>query len=237
MGTRGKKYQQAAQLVDRARTYQPREAIELAKKASYVKFDETVEVHLRMGVDPRHADQQVRGVTLLPHGLGKRVRILVLTQGEGLKLAEEAGADYAGGDELVKRIEDGWLDFDITIATPDMMPKIGKLGRILGPRGLMPNPKSGTIAPAEDLPRVIAEARKGRLEFKLDRTALIHLPIGKLSFEEDKLLENLATVVEAVTKAKPSGAKGQYIKSISLATSMGPGIKLDLKPTLSLTAA
>lgn len=237
MGKRGKKYQQAAQQVDRARTYQPREAIELAKKASYVKFDETVELHLRMGVDPRHADQQVRGVTLLPHGLGKRLRILVLTQGEGLKVAEEAGADYAGGDELVKRIEDGWLDFDITIATPDMMPKIAKLGRILGPRGLMPNPKSGTIAPAEDLPRVIAEARKGRLEFKLDRTALIHLPIGKLSFDEDKLLENLATVVEAVVKARPSGAKGQYIKSISLATSMGPGIKLDLKPTLSLTAA
>ncbi len=237
MGKRGKKYQQAAQLVDRDRTYEPREAIELAKKASYVKFDETVELHLRMGVDPRHADQQVRGVTLLPHGLGKRLRILVLTQGEGLKLAEEAGADYAGGDELVKQIEDGWLDFDITIATPDMMPKIGKLGRILGPRGLMPNPKSGTIAPAEDLPRVIAEARKGRLEFKLDRTALIHLPIGKVSFEEDKLLENLATVVEAVVKARPSGAKGQYIKSISLATSMGPGIKLDLKPTLSLTAA
>ena len=237
MGKRGKKYQQAAQLVDRDRTYQPREAIELAKKASYVKFDETVELHLRMGVDPRHADQQVRGVTLLPHGLGKRVRILVLTQGEGLKLAEEAGADYVGGDELVKKIEDGWLDFDITIATPDMMPKIAKLGRILGPRGLMPNPKSGTIAPAEDLPRVISEARKGRLEFKLDRTALIHLPIGKLSFEEDKLLENLATVVEAVVKARPSGAKGQYIKSISLATSMGPGIKLDLKPTLSLTAA
>jgi len=237
MGKRGKKYQQAAQLVDRDRTYEPREAIELAKKASYVKFDETVELHLRMGVDPRHADQQVRGVTLLPHGLGKRLRILVLTQGEGLKLAEEAGADYVGGDELVKRIEDGWLDFDITIATPDMMPKIAKLGRILGPRGLMPNPKSGTIAPAEDLPRVIAEARKGRLEFKLDRTALIHLPIGKVSFEEDKLLENLATVVEAVVKARPSGAKGQYIKSISLATSMGPGIKLDLKPTLSLTAA
>jgi large subunit ribosomal protein L1 len=237
MGKRGKKYQQAAQLVDRDRTYEPREAIELAKKTSYVKFDETVELHLRMGVDPRHADQQVRGVTLLPHGLGKRLRILVLTQGEGLKLAEEAGADYAGGDELVKNIEDGWLEFDITIATPDMMPKIAKLGRILGPRGLMPNPKSGTIAPAEDLPRVIAEARKGRLEFKLDRTALIHLPIGKVSFEEDKLLENLATVVEAVVKAKPSGAKGQYIKSISLATSMGPGIKLDLKPTLSLTAA
>ena len=198
--------------MDRARTYEPREAIQLAKKVSYVKFDETVELHFRIGVDPRHADQQVRGVTLLPHGLGKRLRILVLTQGEGLKAAEEAGADHVGGDELVKRIEEGWLDFDITIATPDMMPKIGKLGRILGPRGLMPNPKSGTIAPAADLPRVIAEARKGRLEFKLDKTALIHLPIGKLSFEEDKLLENLATVVEAVTKARPSGAKGQYIK-------------------------
>jgi large subunit ribosomal protein L1 len=237
MAKRGKKYRQAAELVDRARTYEPREAIELAKKASYVNFDETVELHFRIGVDPRHADQQVRGVTLLPHGLGKRLRILALTQGEGLKAAEEAGADYVGSDELVKKIEDGWLDFDITIATPDMMPKIGKLGRILGPRGLMPNPKSGTVASPQDLPRVIAEARKGRLEFKLDKTALIHLPIGKLSFEEDKLLENLATVVEAVVKARPSGAKGQYIQSISVATSMGPGIKLDLKPTLSLTVA
>ena len=218
-------------------TYEPGEAIKLAKKAAYAKFDETVELHFRMGVDPRHADQQVRGVTLLPHGVGKRVRILVLTQGEGLKIAEDAGADYVGGDELVKRIEDGWLDFDIAIATPDMMPKIGKLGKILGRRGLMPNPKSGTIASAADLPRVIKEARQGRLEFKLDKTALIHLPIGKLSFDDEKLLENLAAVVEAVVKARPSGAKGQYIKSISLTTSMGPGIGLDLKPTLSLAAA
>ena len=237
MAKRGKKYQEAAKLVDRNMTYEPREAIKLAKKAAYAKFDETVELHFRMGVDPRHADQQVRGVTLLPHGVGKRVRILVLTQGEGLKIAEDAGADYVGGDELVKRIEDGWLDFDVAMATPDMMPKIGKLGKILGRRGLMPNPKSGTIASVADLPRVIKEARQGRLEFKLDRTALIHLAIGKLNFDDEKLLDNLAAVVEAVVKARPSGAKGQYIKSISLTTSMGPGIRLDLKPTLSLSTS
>ncbi|GAH55186.1 unnamed protein product, partial [marine sediment metagenome] len=225
MARRGKKYEEAAKLVDRNMTYEPREAIKLAKKAAYAHFDETVELHFRMGVDSRHADQQVRGVTLLPHGVGKRVRILVFTQGEGLKVAEDAGADYVGGDELVKRIEDGWLDFDIAMATPDMMPKIGKLGKILGRRGLMPNPKSGTIASVADLPRVIKEARQGRLEFKLDRTALIHLAIGKLNFDDEKLLDNLAAVVEAVVKARPSGAKGQYIKSISLTTSMGPGIR------------
>lgn len=237
MARRGKKYEEAAKLVDRNMTYEPREAIKLAKKAAYAHFDETVELHFRMGVDSRHADQQVRGVTLLPHGVGKRVRILVFTQGEGLKVAEDAGADYVGGDELVKRIEDGWLDFDIAMATPDMMPKIGKLGKILGRRGLMPNPKSGTIASVADLPRVIKEARQGRLEFKLDRTALIHLAIGKLNFDDEKLLDNLAAVVEAVVKARPSGAKGQYIKSISLTTSMGPGIRLDLKPTLSLSTS
>jgi large subunit ribosomal protein L1 len=233
MAKRGKKYQEAAKLVDRTRTYEPGEAIEITKKASYAKFDETVELHFRLGVDPRHADQQVRGVALLPNGLGKRVRVLVFTQGEGMSAAEESAADYVGGDELIKRIEEGWLDFDVAIATPDMMPKIGKLGRILGRRGLMPNPKSGTIAAPEDLPRIIQEARKGRVEFKLDKTALLHMPIGKLSFAEDKLLENLTTAVEAVVSAKPSGAKGRYIESIFLATSMGPGIKLDLRSTLS----
>ncbi len=237
MTKQGKKYQQAANLVDSTRAYEPQEAIELAKKASYARFDETVELHFRLTLDPRRADQQVRGVTLLPHGLGKRVRILVLTQGEGLRTAEEAGADHVGGDDMVKKIEEGWLDFDVTIATPDMMPKMGKLGRVLGPRGLMPNPKSGTVVSAEDLPRVIAEARKGRVEYKLDRTALIHVSIGKLSFDDQKLLENMTAVVEAVVKARPSGAKGQYIKSISLTTTMGPGIKLALNPTLTLTAA
>jgi large subunit ribosomal protein L1 len=237
MAKRGKRYQEAAQQVDRAKAYESREAIELAKRTSYANFDETVELHFRLGVDPRHADQQVRGVALLPHGLGKEVRIVVFTQGEGERVAEEAGADYAGGDELVRKVEAGWLDFDVALATPDMMPKIGKLGKILGRRGLMPNPKSGTIASVEELPAVIETARKGRVEFKLDKTALIHLPIGKVSFDEEKLLENLAAAVEAVVKARPSGAKGQYIKAISLATSMGPGIMLNLRPTLSLTTA
>lgn len=237
MAKHGKKFQQADQLVDKTNTYHPGEAIELAKKAAYARFDETVELHLRLGVDPRHADQQVRGVTLLPHGLGKKVRILVFTQGEGVKLAEDAGADHAGGDELIKKIEEGWLDFDTAIATPDMMGKVGKLGKILGRRGLMPNPKSGTVVNTTDLPRVIKDASQGRVEFKLDKTAIIHVPLGKLSFKDDQLLDNLSTVVEAVLRAKPSGAKGQYIKSAYLSTTMGPGISLDLKPTLTLSTS
>jgi len=237
MGKQGKKHLEALNKVDRTKTYHPQEAISLAKQVSYAGFDETVELHLRMGVDPRHADQQVRGVTLLPNGLGKAVRVLVFTQGETEKTARDAGADYVGGDEMVKKIENGWLEFDVTIATPDMMPKIGKLGKVLGRRGLMPNPKSGTVAQPADLPQVIADARKGRVEFKLDKTAIIHTPIGKISFDDEKLLENLAAIVDAVVKAKPSGAKGQFIRSASLTTSMGPGIKLDLTPTLSLTSA
>jgi large subunit ribosomal protein L1 len=237
MGKHGRKYSEASGKVDSTRTYHPQEAISLAKEASYTGFDETVELHLRMGVDPRHADQQVRGVALLPNGLGRAVRILVFTQGESEKAARDAGADHVGGDELVKKIEDGWLEFDVAIATPDMMPRIGKLGKILGRRGLMPNPKSGTVSQPADLPRVIADARKGRVEFKLDKTAIIHTPLGKVSFDDDKLLENLGAVVDAVVKAKPSGAKGQFIKSASLATSMGPGIKLDLAPTLALTTS
>ncbi|MFQ5987458.1 MAG: 50S ribosomal protein L1 [Dehalococcoidia bacterium] len=236
MAKQGKKYQEAAKLVDRDRLYDPKEAIELARKASYANFDETVELHLHMNLDPRHADQQVRGVALLPHGLGKRVKVLVFTQGEAVRIAEEAGADHVGGDDLVKRIEEGWLDFDVAIATPDVMGKVSKLGKSLGRRGLMPNPKSGTIVPPQDLPRVIGDARKGRVEFRMDRTAIIHLPVGKLSFDDDKLLENLATVVETIMKARPSGAKGQYIRSASLTTSMGPGIKLDLRPTLAMRA-
>ncbi len=233
----GKNYQEAVKLLDKTQTYHPREAIELAKKAAYSRFDETVELHLRMGVDPRNASQQVRGVALLPHGLGKTVRVLVFAQGEAVKIAETAGADFAGGDELVKKIEGGWLDFDTAIATPDMMGKVGKLGKILGRRGLMPNPKSGTVVPAGDLPRVIDDARKGRVEFKLDRTAIIHLPLGKVSFEDDKLMGNLVAVVEAIVKAKPSGAKGQYVRTATLTTTMGAGIRLDLKPTLSLTSS
>ena len=237
MTRHGKNYQQAVKLLDKAKAYPPREAIELAKKMAHARFDETVELHLRMGVDPRNASQQVRGVTLLPYGLGKKVRVLVFAQGEAEKIAEVAGADFVGGDELIKKIEDGWLDFDTAIATPDMMGKVGKLGKILGRRGLMPNPKSGTVVPANDLPRVIGDARKGRVEFKLDRTAIIHLPLGKVSFEDDKLMGNLAAVVEAVVKAKPSGAKGQYVRTASLTTTMGAGIKLDLRPTLSLTSS
>jgi len=233
----GKKYQETLKLLDTTKAYAPEEAIELAKKTARARFDETVELHLRMGLDPRNANQQVRGVSLLPHGLGKKVRVLVFTQGEAARIAEAAEADFVGGDELIKKIEDGWLDFDTAIATPDMMGKIGKLGRILGRRGLMPNPKSGTVVAANDLTRAIEDARKGRVEFKLDRTAIIHVPLGKTSFEDDKLMDNLAAVVEAVMKAKPSGAKGQYVKTASLTTTMGPGIKLDLKPTLSLSSS
>jgi large subunit ribosomal protein L1 len=232
----GKKYQEVSKLVDKSKTYAPEEAIELAKKASYSKFDETVELHLRMGVDPRSADQQVRGVILLPNGLGKKTRVLVFTQGEGIRSAEEAGADYVGADELIKQIEGGWLEFDVSIATPDMMPKVAKLGRILGRRGLMPNPKSGTVVPPQDLARVVNEARKGRAEFRLDRTAIIHLPIGKISFDKDKLLENLAAAVDAIAKAKPSGAKGQYIRSAFLSTSMGAGFKLDIASVLAVSS-
>ena len=236
MATHGKKYQASVQMVERAKAYDPGEAIELARKAAHAGFDETVELHLRMGVDPRNAAQQVRGVALLPHGLGKKVRVLVFAQGEAVRAAETAGADFVGGDDLVKKIEGGWLEFDTAIATPDMMGRVGKLGKILGRRGLMPNPKAGTVVATEDLPRVIEDARKGRVEFKLDRTAIIHVPLGKVSFEKDMLLGNLTALIEAVVKAKPSGAKGQYVRTAVLTTTMGPGIKLDLKPTLSLTA-
>jgi len=237
MARHGKNYQEAVKLVDRTRAYPPQEAIELAKKTAHARFDETVELHLRMGVDPRNASQQVRGVALLPYGLGKKVRVLVFAQGEAVKIAEAAGADYVGGDELIKKIEDGWVDFETAIATPDMMGKVGKLGKILGRRGLMPNPKSGTVVPAADLPRVIEDARKGRLEFRLDKTAIIHVPLGKVSFESDKLMANLEAVVEAVIKARPSGVKGQYVKTATLTTTMGPGIRLDLKPTLALSSS
>ncbi len=237
MARRGKNYQQAAKLLEKTRTYSPQEAIELIKKATYAKFDETVELHLRMGVDPRNASQQVRGVALLPHGLGKKVRILVFVQGEAEKIAKEAGTDFVGGDDLIKKIEGGWLEFDTTIATRDMMGKVGKLGKILGKRGLMPNPKLGTVVAPEDLARVIGDAGKGRVEFKLDRTAIIHVSLGKVSFEDDKLMDNLTAMIEALMKAKPGGLKGQYIKTAVVTTTMGPGIKLDLKPTLALSSS
>lgn len=192
---------------------------------------------MRMGVDPRHADQQVRGVVLLPSGTGKTVRILVFVEGDGVKIAEDAGADFVGGDDLVEKIQGGWTDFDMAIATPSMMKKVGRLGRVLGPRGLMPSPKAGTIVDADDLPRVIDEARKGRVEFKVDKTANLHLPIGKAGFTEDQLMVNLAAVMEAVNKAKPSGAKGTYIKRVTLAATMGPGIKVDPNQATALKTA
>jgi large subunit ribosomal protein L1 len=233
----GKKYTAAAEMVDRSKAYTPEEALELVKKAARTNFDETVELHLRMGLDPRNAAQQVRGVALLPHGLGKKVRVLVFAQGESEKIASDAGADYVGGDDLIKKIEDGWIDFDTAIAIPEMMSKVGKLGKVLGRRGLMPNPKSGTVVAMSDLPGVIEDSRKGRVEYKLDRTAIIHVTLGKVSFESAMLMENLTAVIEAVVKAKPAGAKGQYVKSVYLTTTMGPGIKLDLTPTLALSAA
>ncbi len=236
MTRRGKRYQEAIKLLDRTKGYSPQEGIELAKKMAHSRFDETVELHLRMGLDPRNANQQVRGVTLLPHGLGKEVRVLVFAQGEAAKIAESAGADFIGNDDVIQNIEEGWTEFDTAIATPDMMGKVGKLGKILGRKGLMPNPKSGTVVAANDLARAIGDARKGRLEFRLDRTAIIHVPLGKVSFNSDKLLDNLMAVIEAVVKAKPSGSKGQYIKTAYLTSTMGPGIKLDLKPTLTLSA-
>jgi large subunit ribosomal protein L1 len=191
---------------------------------------------MRTGLDPRHADQQIRGTALLPHGLGKTVRVLVFAEGEGARNAEQAGADFVGSDDLIKRIEEGWTDFDVALASRDMMGKVSRLGRILGPRGLMPNPRTGSVVDPDDLPKAVSDARQGRVEFRLDRTALIHVPIGKVSFDEDKLLENMATIVDAVVKAKPSGAKGQYIRAVSLATTMGPGISLELAPTLAMTS-
>lgn len=236
MAEHGKRYQEAVKLLEKDKLYEPEEAVGLIKKAATAKFDETVELHLRMGLDPRNSQQQVRGVALMPHGLGKQVRILVFAQGESQRIAEQAGADFVGGDEIVKKIEEGWTDFDVSISIPEMMGRVGKLGKILGRKGLMPNPKSGTVVAADDLPRAINDARKGRVEFKQDKTAIIHVQIGKVSFDEKKLVENLSAVIEAIVRAKPAGAKGQYVKSATLTTTMGPGVPLDLKTALVLTA-
>jgi large subunit ribosomal protein L1 len=228
MAKHGKQYLAAAAKVDIDNLYEPRQAVALAKETSFTKFDSTVEVHMRMGLDPRQADQMVRDVVVLPHGLGKSVRVLVFAAGEGATAARETGADLvADDDETLNKIQAGMTDFDVAIATPDMMGKVGKLGRVLGPRGLMPNPKAGTVVNAEDLPRAIEEAKAGRVEFRLDKTANIHVPIGKVSFEEQKLFENFAALMEAVKKAKPAAAKGNYIKRITITNTMGPGIKVD----------
>ena len=228
MAKHGKKYLAAAEKVDRSINYDPGQAVKLARETSTTSFDATVEVHFRLGVDPRHADQQVRDVVVLPHGLGKSVRVMVFAQGEGAALARAAGADYvADDDETLQRIQSGWTDFDVAVATPDMMGKVGRLGRVLGPRGLMPNPKAGTVVPEEDISRVVEEAKAGRVEFRTDKTANLHIPIGKVSFPENNLYENLAALMEAVKKARPASAKGTYIKRITLTTTMGPGIKID----------
>ena len=231
---KGKRWKEAAAKVDRGRTYTPAEAIALAKEIHPAKFDETVEVHIKTGLDPRHAEQQIRGSTVLPHGLGRVMRVLVFTEGEAAQAARAAGADYVGSDDLIKRIEEGWTDFDVAIATREMMGKVGRLGRILGPRGLMPNPRSGTVVAPEDITRSVEEAKQGRVEFRLDRLANIHVPVGKVSFEDEQLRDNLAAFIEAINAAKPREAKGQYIRSVTLATTMGPGIPLDLSQTLSL---
>jgi len=237
MPKHGKKYDEAIKAIEPDKVYNLNEAVSLLKKTSYTKFDPTVEIHFKLGIDQRHADQQVRATATLPHGTGKPIRILVFTQGEGELLARQAGADFVGSDDMIKQIEGGWLDFDIAIATPEQMGKVGRLGKILGRRGLMPNPKSGTIAQANDLPRVIEEVRRGKVEFRNDKTNLVHVGVGKLSFSEDQIRENLAALIEAIVRNKPSGAKGTYIKSITVTTTMGPGIALDVNPTLAEVGA
>jgi large subunit ribosomal protein L1 len=220
----GKKYRQSAAKVE-ARPYALRDAIELAREASYVKFDETLEVALRLGVDPKHADQMVRGTVVLPHGLGTTSRVLVFASGEKVREAEEAGADVVGGEELAKRIEGGWLEFDSVVATPDMMRVVGRLGKVLGPRGLMPNPKAGTVT--MDVAKAVAEIKAGKVEFRVDKTGIIHAPVGKISFGTDQLRDNAEALFGAVLKAKPSAAKGKYVRGVSLSSTMGPGIKVD----------
>ena len=228
MAKRGKRYRSAEGMVEKGRTYPVEEAVSLAKKNATAKFDETVELHLRTGSDPRHADQQIRGVTVLPHGTGKPVRVLVFADGEAASIAREAGADFIGDDDVIKQIQGGWVDFDVSIATPDMMPKVGRLGRVLGRRGLMPNPRTGTVVQAEDVPRAIQDAKKGRVEFRMDRTALIHVPIGRASFDEDQLMDNLSAVYDNISRSRPDAVKGQFIKAAYLTTSMGPSIQVDL---------
>ena len=231
----GKKYLEAAKLVDRDRVYGPADAATLAKETAFVAFDATVEAHLRLGVDPRHADQMVRGTVVLPHGTGKIVRVAVFAQGDKAQEALRAGADEVGGEDLVKKIEAGWLEFDVALATPDMMGMVGRLGRILGRRGLMPNPKSGTIT--FDLERAIREVKAGRVEFKVDKTGIIHVPFGKSSFENDQLVDNLAALIDAINRAKPAAVKGTYFKSLTIASTMGPGIRVDVPGILSRAAA
>jgi large subunit ribosomal protein L1 len=235
MAEHGKKYQDAVKLVDRSKLYGPAEGAALAKEASYVGFDASVEAHLRLGVDPRHADQMVRGTVVLPHGTGKVVRVAVFAQGEKAQEALRAGADEVGGEDLVKKIEAGWTEFDVALATPDVMGMVGRLGRILGRKGLMPNPKSGTIT--FDIERALKEVKAGRVEFKVDKGGIIHVPFGKASFEAQQLVDNLAVLVDAINRARPSGAKGQYLRTLTIAPTMGPGIRIDIPAVLAVAAA
>lgn len=232
MPRRGKKYKEALSKVDRTKLYDLEEAIEIAKKISFAKFDETVEAAIKLGVDPRHADQMVRGSVTLPHGTGKQVRVLVFAKGEKAREAQEAGADYFGDEDLVKKIQEGWFDFDKVVATPDMMGTVGKLGKVLGPRGLMPNPKVGTVT--NDVKKVVSDLKAGMIEFRVDKAGIIHAPIGKKSFETEKLKENFLALCESLLKAKPASAKGQYIRGVTISTTMGPGIKVDQQKILAL---
>jgi large subunit ribosomal protein L1 len=223
---KGKKYREKMALIDRTVLYDTAEAIDLVQKTAYAKFDETVECHIRLGVDGRHADQQVRGAVVLPHGTGKTMRILVFAKGEKAKEAEEAGADFVGAEELIPRIQnEGWFEYDVVVATPDMMSVVGRLGKILGPKGLMPNPKSGTVT--NDVAKAISDIKAGKVEYRLDKGNIIHVPMGKVSFGDEKLTENFQTLIQAIIKAKPSAAKGTYLRSVTLASSMGPGIKVN----------
>jgi large subunit ribosomal protein L1 len=233
MSKQGKKYQQAATKVE-ARLHQLEEAVTKVKAAAFAKFDETVDIAMRLGVDPQHADQMVRGTVVLPHGTGRSSRVLVFASGEKLQEAEAAGADYVGGDELAKKIQEGWLEFDAVVATPDMMTVAGRLGRVLGPRGLMPNPKTGTVT--NDVTRAIQEIKAGKVEFRVDKTGIVHAPVGKVSFSEDQLRGNAEALIAEVLRAKPSAAKGKYIQSVSLSSTMGPGVRIDPATLVSAEA-
>ena len=234
MPRHGKQYIEAAKKVDEDKLYEPVEAVKMLREVSFTKFDPTIEVHIRTGVDPRHSDQMVRGLAVLPAGTGKPVRVRAFAQGEKAKEAEDAGADFVGAQDMVAKIEGGWLDFDVAVATPDMMGTVGKLGKILGRRGLMPNPKAGTIS--FEIAKVVKEVKAGRVEFRVDKTAVIHVPIGKLSFTDEQILTNMGSLIDAVVRAKPTGAKGQYIKTIALASAMSPAVHLDLASAMSMLA-
>jgi len=232
MPRRGKKYKEAISKIDRLKFYDLEEAIELSKNAAYAKFDETVDAAIKLGVDPRHADQMVRGSVTLPHGTGKQVKVLVFAKGDKAKEAQEAGADYVGDSDLVSKIQGGWFDFDKVVATPDMMAEVGKLGKVLGPRGLMPNPKVGTVT--NDVKKVVSDLKAGMIQYRVDKAGIVHAPVGKKSFETKKLAENFMVLLESLVKAKPASAKGQYVKSITISTTMGPGVKVDQQKAIAL---